>query len=744
MPSHLNAGHFNLAAAMQVFALMVFTISVAPMTAAGEERPSALEREVSLELDILPIFTAAGCNSGACHGKARGQNGFQLSLLAFDANFDHHSLTRHARGRRVFPAAPERSLLVQKAIGEVPHGGGQRLEPNGLEHLVLLRWIEQGAERAVEGEPKLLGIRVSHPQVSLKSDEEIDVRVVATYSDNSTQDVTTQTAFQSNEAGVVAVEKQGHFKAGPLPGEAAIMARYMNMIDICQVTIPLENPPEDAFYAALPRNNFIDELAWKKLQHLGLTPSEVVDDAGYLRRIYLDVIGRLPTPDEVRQFLADERSDKRERALDAVVERPEFADYWANKWVDLLRPNPYRVGIKAVLNYDNWIREQFRAEKPYDEFVADLLTARGSTWRNGAVTLFRDRRSPDEVATMVSTLFLGIRLECAKCHHHPFEKWSQEDFYSFAAFFRNIGYKGTGLSPPISGSEEVIQLRTGGSVRHPLTKENLEPRPLFGETDLSKFADEREALTEWMRSPDNHFFAQVMANRVWADLMGRGLVEPIDDIRATNPATNPELLTALGNHFRDSEFDLKQLIRTIASSYVYQLSSIPNDRNMGDSRNYSRGLRRRLRAEVLLDSLGDITELPEQFPAMPVGSRAMSIWTHRTPSVFLDTFGRPDPNQDPPCERNKETTVIQALHLMNSELINGKVRSDSGMAAKLAASDQTDAEIVEELYLRVYSRPPTADELKNALAYVEKKGRRTGMEDLLWATLNTPEFFIRN
>lgn len=714
------------------------------LNAQPKQRLSPLEREVSLELDILPIFSAAGCNSGACHGKARGQNGFQLSLLAFDPNFDHHSLTRNARGRRVFPASPERSLLVQKAIGEVPHGGGQRLAPNGPAHQILLRWIEQGAPRDVAGEPKLVGIRVSHPRVSLKSDAEIDVRVVAQYSDDSIQDVTGQTTFQSNEAGVVAVEKLGHLRAGPIPGEAAVMARYMNMIDICQVTIPLENPPADAFYAALARNNFIDELAWKKLQHLGLTPSDVIDDAGYLRRIHLDVIGRLPSPEEVRAFLADTRSDKRARALDALLERPEFADFWANKWVDLLRPNPYRVGIKAVLNYDNWIREQFRAEKPYDEFVADLLTARGSTWRNGAVTLFRDRRSPDEVATMVSTLFLGIRLECAKCHHHPFEKWSQEDFYRFAAFFRNVGYKGTGLSPPISGSEEVIQVRTGGSVLHPLTQENLEPRPLFGETDLSKFTDEREALTEWMRSPENHFFAQVMANRVWADLMGRGLVEPIDDIRATNPATNPELLAALGSHFRESKFDLKQLIRSIASSHLYQLSSVPNDRNVGDSRNYSRGLRRRLRAEVLLDSLGDITELPEQFPGMPAGSRAMSIWTHRTPSVFLDTFGRPDPNQDPPCERDKETTVIQALHLMNSELINSKIRSESGLAAKLAASNKTDEAIVEELYLRVYSRPPADDETQVALAYMKAKGRRKGIEDLLWATLNTPEFFIRN
>lgn len=708
------------------------------------ERSSPLTRQVSFELDVLPIFSAAACNSGPCHGKARGQNGFQLSLLAFDPDFDHHALTRQARGRRVFPAAPERSLLLEKALGIVPHGGGQRLEPGGVDHQVLLRWIEQGAQRRVENEPTLTGVEISHAALSLSPGENASLRVTARYSDGTVQDVTRQATFQSNEAGVVTVEEGGQLEAGPIPGEAAIMARYMNTIAICQVTIPLDDPPSADFYADLPRNNFIDDLVWKKLQHLGLTPSELVDDAGYLRRIYLDVIGRLPTPTEVRTFLADDRSDKRQRALDALLERPEFADFWANKWVDLLRPNPYRVGIKAVLNYDNWIRQQFRANKPYDEFVAELLTARGSTWRNGAVTLFRDRRSPDEVATLTSQLFLGIRLECAKCHHHPFEKWSQEDFYSFAAFFRNVGYKGTGLSPPISGSEEVIQRRTGGQVKHPLTQESLEPRPLFGALDLTKFDDEREALTEWMRSPDNPYFAQVMANRVWADLMGRGLVEPIDDIRATNPATNPELLAKLGEYFRERDFDLKQLVKVIASSRAYQLSSVPNDRNIGDSRNYSRALRRRLRAEVLLDSLGDITELPEEFPAMPADSRAMSIWTHRTPSVFLDTFGRPDPNQDPPCERTGETTVVQALHLMNSETLNDKIRSDKGIAARLAASEQSDDAAIEEIYLRVYSRFPTEDELQVARDYLKQKGRRRGIEDLLWATLNTPEFFIRN
>jgi hypothetical protein len=413
----------------------------------------------------------------------------------------------------------------------------------------------------------------------------------------------------------------------------------------------------------------------------------------------------------------------------------------------LLRPNPYRVGIKAVLNYDAWIRSAFRRNQPYDQFVTDLITARGSTFRNGAVTLFRDRRSPDELTTIVSQLFLGIRLECAKCHHHPFEVWGQEDFYSFAAFFARVGRKGTGLSPPISGSEEFIYTGTGGSVSHPLTGKKLSPRPLFGDhSDIGADQDPRQVLAAWMTSDDNPFFAQVMANRVWADLMGRGLVEPVDDLRATNPASNPALLEALGRDFRDHGFDIKHLIRRIATSAVYGLSSLPTARNVADTRNYSRHYRQRIRAEVMLDSLSQITEVRETFSAMPHDGTAKQIWTHRVGSLFLDAFGRPDPNQDPPCERNGDTTVVQALHLMNSENLFKKVTGDSGRAARLAASQQSVQDIVNELYLVTFSRRPTSEEQAIAEKYFATEGldRRGATQDLLWALLNTPEFVYKD
>ncbi|MEQ8788039.1 MAG: DUF1549 and DUF1553 domain-containing protein [Pirellulaceae bacterium] len=731
---------------MVVSATFAFALSAGVVVAKAEASNEVDEQLVSFELDVQPILTARGCNQGACHGKQRGQNGFQLSLLGFDPDFDYAALTMNARGRRVFPAAPERSLLLLKGAARLPHGGGVRIEYGGEDYETLRRWIAEGLTRRIENEPTLTGIRISHQERSLRPGESFSLRVEADYSDGTTRDVTSRTAYQSNESAVVAVDDDGVVTAGPLPGEAAVMARYMGYIGVCSVAIPLESAVEAAVYQNLPRQNFVDELVWKKLEALRITPSAPVDDARFLRRAHIDIIGRLPTPEEVRTFLADDDPNKRIAVVDRLLQRPEYADHWANKWADLLRPNAYRVGIKAVLNYDDWIRQQFRDNRPYDEFVYDLLTARGSTFHNGAVTLFRDRREPDEITTMVSRLFLGIRLECAKCHHHPFEKWGQDDFYSLAAYFARLGRKGRGLSPPISGSEEIVKLSTKGDVSHPLTGEVLEPRPLFGEAPIGdEDVDRREALARWITN-DNPFFAQVMANRVWADLMGRGIVDPVDDLRATNPPSNGPLLEALAADFRDSGYDIKHLIRRITTSYVYGLSSLPNDRNLADTRNYSRHYRQRLRAEVLLDAVTDITGVHDSFSGMPPKSRASQIWTHRIGSLFLDTFGRPDPNQDPPCERIEESTVTQTLHLMNAPALHSKVTSDKATAAQLAASERTVDGIVEELYLLMYGRLPEAEEREVGRRLFAEKDmtRRQATEDLMWALLNTPEFVFKD
>ena len=702
---------------------------------------------VDFERDVMPVLTRFGCNAGACHGKARGQNGFQLSLLGFDPDFDYEALTMEARGRRIFRPDPEQSLLLQKPSGQVPHGGGKRLEVGGYGYDVLHRWITAGTPRRVPGTPELTSVRVKPTERVMSPDETQQLAVTAVYSDGSTRDVTHLAAFQSNESVVAGVNDDGLIRAGSVVGEAAVMARYMGHIAVCTVTLPLPDPAHAEVFASLPRNNFIDEHVWAKLQRLGITPSEPCSDATFLRRATVDIIGRVPTADEARAFFADSSSNRREALVDRLLEQPEFAEHWANKWVDLLRPNPYRVGIKATLNYDAWIREGFRQNKPWDQFVGELLTAEGSTFRNGAVTMFRDRRTPDELTTISSQLFLGIRLECAKCHQHPFEVWSQEDFYSFAAYFAKVGRKGTGLSPPISGSEEIVFTSDKGSVEHPLTGKALEPRPLFGEApEIAEGSDPRDALAAWITSDENPFFAQVMANRVWADLMGRGIVEPVDDLRATNPPTNGPLLEALGEDFREQGYDLRRLIRRICTSYVYGLSSLPNERNIVDTQNYSRYYRQRLRAEVLLDSLVQITGVHENFDAMPPQSRAKEIWSHRVESLFLDAFGRPDPNQDPPCERTTETTVVQALHLMNSENLFRKITSDEGTAAGLAESDKSPEAIVDELYLMVYARFPQEEERRIALGVFgdEQRTRRQAAEDLLWALVNTPEFIFKN
>ncbi|TWT93969.1 DUF1549 and DUF1553 domain-containing protein [Stieleria varia] len=706
---------------------------------------SAIHQPISFQLDIQPILTARGCNAGACHGKQRGQNGFQLSLLGFDSEFDHNAIVRSSRGRRLSLTAPHESLLLQKATATVPHGGGVKIEPGSSDHLTLLRWIEQGAKRSVPNEPVLESVVLGNDEFVMSSGQTAELSLTATYSDGSQRTVTSQATYLSNDPAVVSVDAAGRMLAGSLPGETAIMARYMNHICVANAQIPREQEIPASVFHDLPRNGFIDELVFAKLQSLRIKPSEPAEEWVFLRRVFTDLIGRLPRPEEAREFLESADPGKREHLVDWLLSQREYADHWANQWADLLRPNPYRVGIKAVLNYDNWIRQQFRENLSHDEFARRLVTARGSTWRNGAVTLYRDRRSPDEMATLVSQLLLGVRLECAKCHHHPFESYSQADFYQFAAFFGKVAHRGTGLSPPISGGEEIIWTSESGTVKHPVSGEIMTPTPLFGSVDLSQHDDPRVALAQWMTT-DNPLFAKVHVNRLWAHMMGRGLVEPVDDLRSTNPPSNPQLLDALADHFREIGYDQKQMLRTIALSNVYALSSIPNETNSSDRLNHSRHYRQRLRAEILSDAISDITLTPTSFTAMPTQSKANQIWTTRVDSVFLDTFGRPNENQDPPCERIPDTSVTQTLHLMNSRELSGRITNDDGRVAQLASSDRSATEIIDELYLAVYSRYPSEGERQYAESLIATAGenRRGAIEDLMWAMLNTPEFSIQN
>ncbi len=701
----------------------------------------SVDAGVTFEMDIQPLLTRLGCNSGPCHGKSRGQNGFALSLLGFDADFDYDSIVRQSRGRRVFPASPDESLLLRKTLGEVPHGGGQPLASGSKAHELLRQWIAAGTPRTPSDAPQLERVVVVPNSVRLTPGEVAELRVSAEYSDGSARDVTDATAFQSNDTTIAAVDEFGSLKAGPVPGETAVMARYMNNIAVADVIIPLPGKVSQSEYDALPQEHPVDRLIWTKLQHLGMLPSGPASESTFHRRAFLRSIGRLPTPEETIRYLADGRADKRERLIDDLLQRSEYADFWANKWADLLRPNPYRVGIKAVWTLDAWLRKSFRENKPYDQFAYELVTAKGSTWKNGATVIYRDRPSTVEIASSVSQVFLGVRLECAKCHHHPFEVWSQDDFFGFAAFFARVGHHG-GLSPPISGGEELIFTARSGSLKHDRTGQVVQPKTLTGEAlQIDADSDPRETLAAWMIDPENPYFAQVMANRVWAEVMGRGIVEPIDDIRATNPATNQPLLDFLENDFRRHGYDIKHLIKTIMTSHAFALSSAPTSRNASDVNNFSRYYRQRQRAETLLDGINDILKTDDSFAATPPKTRATQMWTFRSSSVFLDTFGRPDANQDPPCERTTDSTTPQLLHLMNSPELNTKLSLDTARPALLAASEMTDEEVVRQVYLLVYCREPTTEEQTIALSrFTDATNRRPVVEDLFWALLNTPEF----
>ncbi|MBL9212030.1 MAG: DUF1549 domain-containing protein [Opitutaceae bacterium] len=711
------------------------------------DRPASPAPRVSFVRDVLPAFNRAGCSAGGCHAKAEGQNGFKLSVFSYDPKGDFDAIVTGARGRRVFPAAPDQSLIIQKPTTAIDHEGGRRFEPGSELHQLLVQWLREGMAYRLPDEPELKRITVApHERVYGKKGEQ-RLTVEAHYSDGSTRDVTRLAAFASNDPEIAAVNEDGLVKIGTLAGQAVVVARYMGMVADSQITVPADRVLPAARYAALPRHNFIDELAYAHFQRLGLFPSELSSDTEFLRRAKLDAVGLLPTPEEVRAFVADPTPDKRQRFIARVLDEPAYADHWATKWADLVRPNPDRVGIKSVFTLDQWLRQSFRQNKPYDQFVREILLAEGSNHRDGPAVIYRDRREPADRATMFSQLFLGTRLECARCHNHPNEKWSQEDFFQFAAFFGAVKQKGTGVSPPISAGSETFYFAPGGTVKHPVTGKVMAPRPLdAGHRPAAKDTDPRRALVESLIAADNPYFAPAAVNRVWAQFFGRGLVEPVDDFRISNPSVNSPLLTALARDFAAHGYDLKHLMRTIMASRLYQLSSTPNEYNLADTRNFSRAYRRRLPAEVLLDAVNDATGGSDTFAGMPPGSRAVQAWSYKIESQFMDAFSRPDPSMDPPCERDTHISVVQSLHLMNSKGLQTKLSSTTGRARRLADSAKSPGEIVNELYLATLCRFPTPEELAVATAAfsAEKATRRSATEDVFWALLNSAEFVFNH
>jgi hypothetical protein len=564
------------------------------------------------------------------------------------------------------------------------------------------------------------------------------LRVVATWTDGRETDATAHAKFQSNNDGLAAVQPNGLVLAGEVPGDAAIMASYLNAVDVFRVVVP--RPEKIENYPAIPENNFVDKAVFNKLRKLNILPSDLADDAEFVRRVYLDVIGLPPTIAETRRFLADRSPGKRSKLVDELLQRPEFADYWALKWADLLRVDRQALGPKRAFAYYKWLRERFAVNKPMDQFARALLTADGPLADTPAASFYKVVPRPGETASTLSQVFLGVRLACAQCHHHPFDRWSQDDYYGMEAFFTGVAVKPTPRG-------DALSVEGGGSAKQPRTGETIFAHALGEKMPAAAVTgDQRLILSDWLTKPDNPFFARNLANRVWAHFLGRGLVEPVDDVRVTNPPTNPELLDALAKHLIDNKYDLRALIRVIVASRVYQLSSTPNATNQHDELNYSRALFKRPPAEVLLDMVCQTTGVAERFNGMPPGTRAVQLWDSKATHYFLKVFGRPERLSACECERLHDPSVAQVLHLLNSPEIHAKISHDAGFVAKLVKREANDEKLIEELYLNFYSRLPSDQEEKIALAYLtaHKDNRREAVEDLAWTLLNSLEFVFNH
>jgi hypothetical protein len=685
--------------------------------------------------DVVPLFSKLGCNSGGCHGKASGQNGFKLSVFGFDPRADYDALVKEARGRRVFPAAPERSLLLAKPTGRVPHGGGRRLETGSPEYEVLHEWLKQGMPQGNSNAPHVVGLRVSPPARVLGFEGDQQVLATAVFSDDSCRDVTAAAGYASNADHVAEVDRGGRIRTARVPGEAAITVHYVGHVATVLVRVPRPDAPDP--YPTLPVNNKIDELVGAKLKTMGIVPSGLCDDATFLRRTYLDVLGTLPTPEEVRAFLAAKDAAKRERLIDHVLDRPEYADYWALKWSDILLVNRDKIGDRGALEMHRWLRGQFARNRPYDQWVRELLTASGASAKNGPVNFYRAARTAEDVTKAVSQAFLGVRLECAQCHHHPFEKWRQDDFYGMAGFFTGLQ---RGAMP---GELEMVYHNGSWAAVVPPTNRPVATRPPGGPALASTAdGDPRRHLADWMTRPGNPWFARLVVNRLWKHYLGRGLVEPEDDLRSTNPATNGPLLDYLAGQLIAEGYDLKAVTRLILRSRTYQISGNPNPTNRDDEQNYSHHRARRLPAEVLLDAISAVTGVPETFPSRPRGTRAIELWDNRLPSYFLDIFGRSERTSPCECGRSGEPTMTQCLHLMNAPEMQAKITSPTSRLARLLKENARAEMIVEELCLAALGRLPGEKEKRAAQKLFTREPLEQAAQDFLWVLLNSYDFLF--
>jgi hypothetical protein len=697
---------------------------------------------VSFTRDVIPVLTKAGCNTGGCHGASRGKDGFMLSLFGYDPGADYHRITRQQLTRRINLALPEESLLLEKAAGLVPHTGGERFKKGDGLYNTVLEWLQNGAVKDEANLPQVVAVELNPKQTVLegeKSTQQLNVRAV--YSDGTDRDVTHLAVFLSNNDVSAKVSDAGQVTAAAR-GEAYVTARFEAFTVGAQVLVIPKNLKFT--FPKVPEHNYIDTLVHAKLQKLRIAPSEVCDDATFLRRVYLDIIGELPTPEEVRRFVADPATGKRELIVDELLKRDEFTDIWVMKWAELLQVRSdnqvLNFSYKSALQYYDWLHDQVSRNVPVDQMVRALVTANGGTFDNPAANYYKRERNTLQMAEDTAQVFMGMRIQCAQCHNHPFDRWTMDDYYSFAAFFAQTGRK-QGEDP----RESVIYNTGSGGVRHPVGNKDMPPKFLGDERPVIKPGqDRREVLADWMASPRNPWFAKNLANIIWAHFLGKGIIDPVDDVRVSNPPSNPELLDELAKRLTSYNYDFRKLVRDICTSRTYQLSAKSNDTNAGDDRNFAKAGIRRIRAEVLLDIINQITSSSDKFQGLPRGARAVEIADGRTTTYFLTTFGRATRETPCSCEVSMEPNLSQALHLLNGDTVNQKIVS-GGLVKKMLKDGRTPEQIIEELYLRSLNRPPTKDELAKLTGFLtDGKDREAVLNDIFWSLLNAKEFVFNH
>jgi hypothetical protein len=704
---------------------------------------------VSFRHEFIGALNVGGCNAGACHGTPSGKGGFRLSLRGYDPAADYVTLTREAFNRRTDRSDPDASLMLLKALGKVPHEGGQRFRADAVPVQVIRTWLAEGLQEDAANTPAPRGATILPGSRVLKAPARFQqLSVLAKFADGGTRDVTRLTVFSSSDAAVADVNVNGlvEFRQA---GEVAILCRYLDIMETVRLTY-LE-PREGFVWKDVPESNYVDKHVFAKLKMLSIPPSDVCTDQEFIRRAYLDLCAILPTPDEVKAFTADGAKDKRAKLIDKLLERPEYADFWTLKWADVLRNNRKSVQVKGTHVYQDWLHRHIGKNTPLDQVVRELLTADGSTFANPPANYYRVSREPTVLAETTAQLFFGVRMQCAKCHNHPFERWTQDDYYSMAAFFARVKQKKDPGEPgpnPQTPGAEVIYSERAGEVTQPRTGKVMPPKIMGRPAPvIPPGKDRREVLAEQVTAADNPFFARSVVNRVWFHVVGRGIVDPVDDFRDSNPSANDELLDALAKDFVAHKYDVKALIRTIMNSRTYQLSAQTNDLNKDDNKYFSHAVTKLLTAEQLLDGLCAVTEVPEKYAGLPLGTRAVQLPDGEVNHPFLKTFGQPARELTCECEREGDSNLAQALQLINGPTVNEKLRNANNRIGRLLGKKMSDFDLLCELYLATVSRLPADDEVKAALEHVNKakpEDRRKAWEDVQWALVNSKEFLFRH